>query len=102
MISLYIGIQPKVKWIRRASCRTKGTLNGPVRKQPPKFYKEIFGLDIPLEKFHCEGGRSDSRFELCGDCPFVKCCKEHHVFSCGECPEYPCKEISDYQIKYLI
>lgn len=72
-----------------------------LRKKSQGFYKETFGLDIPLEEFNCEGGRSDNRFGLCRDCPFVKCCKKHYVSSCGECPEYPCKEISDYQIKYV-
>lgn len=72
-----------------------------LRKQSQRFYKETFGLDIALEEFNCEGGRSDNRFGLCRDCPFVKCCKEHHAASCGECPEYPCKEIFDYQIKYV-
>lgn len=72
-----------------------------LRKQSQRFYKETFGLDIPLEGFNREGGRSDNRFGLCRACPFVKCCKKHHVSFCGECPEYPCKEISDYEIKYV-
>lgn len=72
-----------------------------LRRQSQSFYKERFGLDIPLEKFNCEGGRSQNVFELCKECPFVKCCKERSVDSCSKCPEYPCKEISDYQVKYV-
>ena len=72
-----------------------------LRRQSQSFYKEQFGLDIPLEKFNCEGGRSQNVFELCKECPFVKCCKERSVDSCSKCPEYPCKEISDYQVKYV-
>ena len=72
-----------------------------LRRQSQSFYKERFGLDIPLEKFNCEGGRSKNVFELCKECPFVKCCKERSVDSCSKCPEYPCKEISDYQAKYV-
>lgn len=72
-----------------------------LRRQSQSFYKEQFGLDIPLEKFNCEGGRSQNVFELCKGCPFVKCCKERSVDSCSKCPEYPCKEISDYQVKYV-
>lgn len=72
-----------------------------LREQSRSFYKESFGLDIPLEKFNCEGGRSDNVFELCRSCPFVKCCKEHCVNSCGECPDYPCNNITDYQAKYV-
>ena len=72
-----------------------------LRRQSQSFYIERFGLDIPLEKFNCEGGRSKNVFELCKECPFVKCCKERSVDSCCKCPEYPCKEISDYQAKYV-
>lgn len=72
-----------------------------LRRQSQSFYKERFGLDIPLEKFNCEGGRSQNVFELCKECPFVKCCKERSVDSCSKCPGYPCKEISDYQVKYV-
>ena len=72
-----------------------------LRRQSQSFYKEQFGLDIPLEKFNCEGGRSQNVFELCKECPFVKCCKERSVDSCSKCPEYPCKEISDYQVKHV-
>ena len=72
-----------------------------LRRLSQRFYKEQFGLDIPLEKFNCNGGRSDNIIELCKECPFVKCCKQHNVDSCSKCPEYPCKEISDYKAKYV-
>ena len=72
-----------------------------LREQSQRFYKEQFRKDIPLEKFNCWGGRTDKVFELCQDCPFVKCCKERSVDSCHKCPKYPCKEISDYQAKYV-
>lgn len=72
-----------------------------LRRRAHSFYKESLGLDIPLEKFNCEGGRSRNVFELCKECPFVKCCKGHSVDSCSKCPEYPCNEISDYQVKYV-
>lgn len=72
-----------------------------LREQSQRFYKEAFGLDIPPQKFNCEGGRSNNVFELCQGCPFVKCCKDRGVDACSKCPEYPCKEISDYQAKYV-
>jgi len=72
-----------------------------LRKQSQRFYREEFGLDIPLEKFNCEGGRGENVFELCKCCPFIKCCNKHGVYSCRECSEYPCKELSEYQAKYV-
>jgi hypothetical protein len=70
-----------------------------LRRQSQSFYKEKFNLDIPLENFNCNGGRSDKVFESCKECPFIKCCKQHDIDSCSKCPKYPCKEISDYQAK---
>ena len=72
-----------------------------LRRQSQSFYKGQFGLDISLEKINCEGGRSQNVFELCKGCPFVKCCKERSVDFCSKCLEYPCKELSDYQAKYV-
>lgn len=48
-----------------------------------------------------DAGRSKNVFELCKGCPFVKCCKERSVDSYSKCPKYLCKEISDYQAKYV-
>ena len=72
-----------------------------LRKQSQSFYKERFGLDIPLEKFNCRGGRTDKIFELCQACPFRKCCIDRNISSCNLCPEYPCATLKDYQIKYV-
>ena len=77
------------------------TNNDDLRRQAQSFYKERFGLDIPLDKFYCDGGRSKNVFELCKECPFKKCCIEHGIDACGKCSEYPCKDISDYQEKYV-
>ena len=77
------------------------TNNEDLRRQAQSFYKESFGLDIPLEKFYCDGGRSKNVFELCKECPFKKCCIEHGIDTCSKCSEYPCKDISDYQEKYV-
>ena len=77
------------------------TNNDDLRRQAQIFYKESFGLDILIEKFNCEGGRSQNVFELCKECPFKKCCIEHGIDACSKCSEYPCKDISDYQGKYV-
>ena len=77
------------------------TNNDDLRRHAQSFYKESFGLDIPLEKFYCDGGRSKNVFELCKECPFKKCCIEHGIDACSKCSEYPCKDISDYQEKYV-
>lgn len=72
-----------------------------LREQSRRFYKEEFGLDIPLGQINCRGGRTDRVLALCRSCPFRKCCKQHHVEACSLCPEYPCNLIADYRKKYV-
>ena len=72
-----------------------------LRNQSQKFYQAEFGITIPLKELHCLGGRSKELFFLCKSCPFIKCCKEHHIEMCIECSEYPCKNIKEYQEKYV-
>lgn len=62
---------------------------------PACFIKEAGGYSVIFPD------RSQNVFELCKECPFVKCCKERSVDFCSKCPEYPCKEILDYQVKYV-
>ncbi|HPF56669.1 MAG TPA: DUF3795 domain-containing protein, partial [Clostridiales bacterium] len=75
--------------------------NDELRKQAQKFYHEEFGKDIPLEKIRCKGGRSDEMFFMCGDCPWVKCCRERGLDTCSQCADYPCPPLADYIEKYV-
>ncbi|MDD6800634.1 MAG: DUF3795 domain-containing protein [Firmicutes bacterium] len=72
-----------------------------LRKQSQKFYKDEFGMDIPLEAVHCLGGRSEEVFFLCKECPWVKCCKERGIDVCSDCEHYPCGSLKQYQEKYV-
>jgi|LSQX01.2.fsa_nt_gb hypothetical protein len=31
----------------------------------------------------------------------MKCCKEHGVNACNDCPHYPCNDIAEYQAKHV-
>lgn len=80
-----------------ATIRNDDTL----RERSKRFYKEEFGLDIPISEFNCLGCRSKKVFKLCGDCPFVKCAQSRSISSCLECAKYPCELLADYQEKYV-
>ena len=71
------------------------------RLKSRRFYRDEFNLDIPLDKLHCLGGRSEDVFCLCKDCPWVKCAEEKGLSACSECAEYPCGPLADYQEKYV-
>ncbi len=70
-------------------------------KQSQRFYRDEFGLEIPLSEIHCMGGWSDDIFYLCSGCPWMKCCKEKGLSVCSDCDEYPCKPLAEYQEKYV-
>ena len=72
-----------------------------LRLQAQAFYRDRFGLKIPLDQIHCQGGRSDDIFFLCRECPFSTCCRSRNLTSCADCPDYPCATLRDYQEKYV-
>ena len=57
---------------------------------------EQFGR--PVEDIICHGCRADTRFFHCEEnCSFVACAAEKGVDFCGECAEYPCKQLRVFQ-----
>lgn len=72
-----------------------------LRERAQKFYSETFGLEIPLDRVVCHGGRSEHPFYLCAECPFAKCCNNRGIASCTDCPKYSCDLLKDYQGKYV-
>lgn len=72
-----------------------------LRIQSEIFYKDEFGLDVPLEDIHCQGCCSEDVFYLCRECPWVRCCIGHNIDVCSNCGQYPCQALSQYQEKYV-
>ncbi len=55
-----------------------------------------FGL--PVEKLECLGCRSEKRCIYCEEhCRMTGCAAERGLDFCGQCPEYPCPELADFQ-----
>lgn len=71
------------------------------RRRAQAFYREAFGLAVPLAGCRCGGGRSQEVFALCRECPFALCCRERGIDACAACPEYPCPQLAAYQEKYV-
>ncbi len=52
----------------------------------------------PVEELHCHGCRSTKRSFYCRNiCTMTKCASAKHVDFCGECVEYPCKNLKAFQ-----
>lgn len=56
-------------------------------------------MNIPVEEMPCNGCRTEVRTAFCKNCHMIKCAKEKGVDFCGECKDYPCAEIKDFQSK---
>ena len=54
----------------------------------------------PLEKMQCNGCRSTKRCFYCETvCTMAKCAEEMNVDFCGNCAEYPCKTLKEFQAR---
>ncbi len=52
----------------------------------------------PVEELHCHGCRSEKRSFYCRTiCTMAKCASAKSVDFCGECAEYPCKNLKAFQ-----
>ena len=52
---------------------------------------------IPFAEIKCNGCRSETLTAYCKNCHMRKCAAEKGIDFCGECPDYPCPEIKDFQ-----
>ncbi len=51
-----------------------------------------------LDELHCNGCRSEKRCFYCETmCTFTKCAASKGVDFCGDCAEYPCKGLKEFQ-----
>jgi hypothetical protein len=55
-------------------------------------------IGFPVEELRCEGCRSDRRCFFCRDkCKMAACAAAKGLDFCGECGDYPCPELTDFQ-----
>ena len=68
-------------------------------KEDPERLKGLAGrLQRPIEEVECHGCRSEKRGFFCKEhCKMVKCATEKGLDFCGECTEYPCAALREFQ-----
>lgn len=55
-------------------------------------------LQRPTTELECHGCRTDKRSFFCREnCKMASCAAEKGIDFCGECREYPCSELKDFQ-----
>lgn len=50
-----------------------------------------------LDEYRCEGCRSERRIGACKTCKILECASIRDISFCGECSDYPCKVIDEFQ-----
>ncbi len=56
-------------------------------------------FQMPLEEMQCNGCRSEKRCFFCETkCTMAKCAAEKGVDFCGDCTEYPCNDLKEFQL----
>ena len=54
-------------------------------------------MGVKENDLKCDGCRSDRRSAHCRSCSFIRCAKEKGVDFCGNCNEFPCRELKEFQ-----
>jgi hypothetical protein len=55
-------------------------------------------FSVTVEEMECHGCRSDKRGLYCNKrCKMSKCAAEKGIEFCGECKDYPCTELKEFQ-----
>ena len=56
-------------------------------------------MNIPFEEVRCNGCRTETKMAHCKNCFMLKCATDKGLDFCGECTEYPCQEMKEFQSK---
>ncbi len=67
------------------------------REDPARLRFLAKRFEKPVEALRCEGCRADQRSYYCRTCIFIKCAADKGVDFCGDCPDYPCDDLKEFQ-----
>lgn len=67
------------------------------KEDPERLIKLAERLGKTPEETRCEGCHSEKRTGYCHSCGIVKCASEKGLDFCGECQEYPCTQLKEFQ-----
>lgn len=64
------------------------------------WFKTERGRDVAAEDIRCEGCRGGRERHWSPDCWILRCCVDRRgLDSCGECEDFPCRELRDWAAK---
>jgi hypothetical protein len=81
-------------------CGSCGIYLATLEKDTEKLLQYAIVLNQSFDETFCDGCRADRKSVHCSKmCSFIKCIFEKGIDFCGACPEFPCKELTDFQSK---
>ena len=80
-------------------CPACGSYIG-TKEDPERLEALAKRLGRPVSDVECHGCRSEKRSFFCREeCKMAKCAADKGIDFCGECPEYPCVDLKEFQSK---
>jgi hypothetical protein len=68
------------------------------RENPERLASMARRYDRTIEDLQCDGCRSAKRCFFCREkCVMMKCASQKGIDFCGECKEYPCQDLKEFQ-----
>ncbi len=68
------------------------------REDPERLEALARRINRPADDLHCHGCRSEKRSFFCREiCTMAKCAADRGVEFCGDCADYPCKDLKEFQ-----
>jgi hypothetical protein len=68
-------------------------------EDPERLRTIAAGFGCSVDELTCQGCRSDKRALHCRECEFISCADKRHVDFCGQCVDYPCVALREFQAK---
>ncbi len=56
-------------------------------------------MNVPQDAIRCTGCRTSTKTAYCSNCHMIRCASGKGLEFCGECPDFPCKELEDFKSK---
>jgi len=79
-------------------CGSCGIYLASQENETEKLLRNALVLNQALNETFCDGCRADRKSAHCSKmCLFINCTFEKGIEFCGACPEFPCKELTDFQ-----
>jgi len=66
-------------------------------EEPKRPEETLNQFNTPTEDTRCHGCRSDVRISYCNTCKLYYCSIEKGVDFCGQCSDYPCNDLKEFQ-----